>query len=85
MGKGIDLRTTRENPETGEEELILVNKPRTEEEILQGNVFSTIKFKGGLKLEDVQLWQSGKSKITSDVKQSKKIRSKHRRSYNSRT
>ena len=66
MGKGIDLRTTRENPETGEEELILVNKPRTEEEILQGNVFSTIKFKGGLKLEDVQLWQSGKSKITSD-------------------
>ena len=66
MGKGIDLRTTRENPETGEEELILANKPRTEEEILQGNVFSTIKFKGGLKLEDVQLWQSGKSKITSD-------------------
>lgn len=67
MGKGIDLRTTRENPETGEEELILANKPRTEEEILQGNVFSTIKFKGGLKLEDVKLWQSGKSIITSDV------------------
>jgi hypothetical protein len=67
MGKGIDLRTTRENPETGEEELILANKPRTEEEILQGNVFSTIKFKGGLKLEDVKLWQSGKSIITSDA------------------
>jgi hypothetical protein len=66
MGKGIDLKTTRENPETGEEELILANKPRTEEEILQGNVFSTIKFKGGLTLADVQLWQSGKSKITTD-------------------
>lgn len=67
IGKGIDLRTTRENPKTGEEELILANKPRTEEEILQGNVFSTIKFKGGLKLEDVKLWQSGKSIITSDA------------------
>ena len=67
IGKGIDLRATRENPKTGEEELILANKPRTEEEILQGNVFSTIKFKGGLKLEDVKLWQSGKSIITSDA------------------
>ncbi len=54
--KGINLEATRENSETGEEELILKNKPRTPEEIIQSAVFSEIR---EMSLRTLKEWQSG--------------------------
>ena len=54
--KGVNLGATRENPETGEEELILKNKPRTPEEIIQSAVFAEIRTLG---LQTINEWQSG--------------------------
>ena len=56
--KGIDLGATRENPETGEEELILKNKPRSPEEIIQSAVFNQ---HGTLNMLTLKEWQSGLS------------------------
>ena len=68
--KGINLQATRQNPETGEEELILKNKPRTTEEILQNATFRNMVFLG---VEDIQLWQSGKSKVNGENQDIKRI------------
>jgi hypothetical protein len=54
--KGVNLGATRENPETGEEELILKNKPRTPEEIIQSAVFNQ---HGTLDMQTLKEWQSG--------------------------
>jgi hypothetical protein len=54
--KGVNLGATRENPETGEEELILKNKPRTPEEIIQSAVFNQ---HGTLDVQTLKEWQSG--------------------------
>jgi hypothetical protein len=56
--KGINLRATRENPETGEEELILKNKPRSPEETIQSAVFNS---HGTLNMQTLKEWQSGLS------------------------
>jgi hypothetical protein len=60
--KGVNLGATRENPETGEEELILKNKPRTPEEIIQSAVFSEFSL---LTKELLKKWQSGLSTVDS--------------------
>jgi hypothetical protein len=62
-GKGINLQATRQNPETGQEELILKNKPKTTEERLQNGTFNYI---AALGVEDILLWQSGKSKVNGE-------------------
>jgi hypothetical protein len=61
--KGVNLQATRQNPKTGQEELILKNKPKTKEEILQ-----TATFKGvaRLSVNDILEWQSGKSKVNGE-------------------
>ena len=56
--KGINLGATRENPKTGEEGLILKNKPRNPEEIIQSAVFNSIAKLDMLTLKE---WQSGLS------------------------
>ena len=62
--KGVNLGATRENPETGEEEVILKNKPRTPEEIIQSAVFSGPSF---LKIGILKEWQSGLSTVDSSI------------------
>lgn len=62
--KGVNLGATRENPETGEEEVILKNKPRTPEEIIQSAVFSGPSF---LKIEILKEWQSGLSTVDGSI------------------
>ena len=61
--KGINLQATRPNPETGQEELILKNKPKSTEERLQNGTFNYI---AALGVEDILLWQSGKSKVNGE-------------------
>jgi hypothetical protein len=56
--KGIDLGATRQNLKTGKDELILKNKPRTPEEIIQKAVFEA---QQKINLEIVKQWQSGTS------------------------
>ncbi len=63
-GKGVNLGATRENPETGEEEVILKNKPRTPEEIIQSAVFSEFSL---LTKELLKKWQSGLSTVDSSI------------------
>ena len=63
--KGINLKATRQNPKTGEEELILKNKPKTQEEILQTATFSGV---ARLSVNDILEWQSGKSKVNGEDK-----------------
>ena len=62
--KGVNLGATRENPETGEEEVILKNKPRTAEEIIQSAVFSEFSL---LTKELLKKWQSGLSTVDSSI------------------
>ena len=62
--KGVNLGATRENPETGEEEVILKNKPRTPEEIIQSAVFSEFSL---LTKELLKKWQSGLSTVDSSI------------------
>ena len=62
--KGVNLGATRENPETGEEEVILKNKPRTPEEIIQSAVFSGPSF---LKIAILKEWQSGLSTVDGSI------------------
>jgi hypothetical protein len=62
--KGVNLGATRENPETGEEEVILKNKPRTPEEIIQSAVFSEFSM---LTKELLKEWQSGLSTVDSSI------------------
>jgi hypothetical protein len=68
--KGINLQATRPNPETGEEELILKNKPKTTEERLQNGTFKCI---AALGVEDILLWQSGKSKVNGEDRDIERI------------
>ena len=68
--KGINLQATRQNPETGQEELILKNKPKTTEERLQNGTFNYI---AALGVEDILLWQSGKSKINGEDRDIQRI------------
>jgi hypothetical protein len=68
--KGINLQATRQNPETGQEELILKNKPKTSEEILQN---ATFRYMATLGVEDILLWQSGKSKVNGEDRDIEKI------------
>jgi hypothetical protein len=68
--KGINLQATRQNPETGQEELILKNKPKTTEERLQNGTFNYI---AALGVEDILLWQSGKSKVNGEDRNIEKI------------
>ena len=63
--KGINLQATRPNPETGQEELILKNKPKTQEEILQTATFNGV---ARLSVNDILEWQSGKSKVNGEDK-----------------
>ena len=63
-GKGVNLGATRENPETGEEELILKNKARTPEEIIQSAVFSERRF---LTKELLKEWQLGLSTVDTSL------------------
>jgi hypothetical protein len=69
-GKGINLQATRQNPETGQEELILKNKPKTTEERLQNGTFNYI---AALGVEDILLWQSGKSKVNGEDRDIERI------------
>ena len=68
--KGINLQATRPNPETGQEELILKNKPKTTEERLQNGTFNYI---AALGVEDILLWQSGKSKVNGEDRDIERI------------
>jgi len=68
--KGINLQATRQNPETGQEELILKNKPKTTEERLQNGTFNYI---AALGVEDILLWQSGKSKVNGEDRDIERI------------
>ena len=61
--KGVNLQATRQNPKTGQEELILKNKPKTQEEILQTATFKGI---ARLSVNDILEWQSGKSKVNGE-------------------
>jgi hypothetical protein len=63
--KGVNLQATRQNPKTGEEELILKNKPKTQEEILQTATFNGV---ARLSVNDILEWQSGKSKVNGEDK-----------------
>ena len=54
--KGINLKATRQNLSTGEDELILKNKPRTPEEIIQTAVFEA---QQKINLDIVKQWLSG--------------------------
>ena len=62
--KGVNLGATRENPETGEEEVILKNKPRTPEEIIQSAVFSDYSI---LTTELLKEWQLGLSTVNGSI------------------
>lgn len=63
-GKGINLEATRVNPETGEKEKILQNKPVSPEEKIQKATFNTIRYSSRiLEKKTVMLWQSGKSEL----------------------
>ena len=68
--KGINLEATRVNPETGEKEKILQNKPISAEEKIQKATFNTIIYSSRiLEKKTVMLWQSGKSELyTSELK-----------------
>ena len=68
--KGINLQATRPNPETGQEELILKNKPKSTEERLQNGTFNYIAVLG---VEDILLWQSGKSKVNGEDRDIERI------------
>ena len=62
--KGINLESKRVNPETGEEEKILQNKPVSAEEKIQKATFATVQFSSKiLQKKTVMQWQSGKSEI----------------------
>jgi hypothetical protein len=62
--KGINLESKRVNPETGEEEKILQNKPVSTEEKIQKATFATVQFSSKiLQKKTVMQWQSGKSEI----------------------
>ena len=63
--KGVNLEAKRTNPETGEEEIILKNKPLSEDEKTQAKAFNAIGELSpeGLSVSDLVLWQSGKSVI----------------------
>jgi len=62
--KGVNLGATRENPETGEEEVILKNKPRSPEEIIQSAVFNE---RSTLSIYLLKEWQSGLSTVDSSI------------------
>lgn len=68
--KGINLEATRVNPETGEKEKILQNKPISADEKIQKATFNTIIYSSRiLEKKTVMLWQSGKSELyTSELK-----------------
>ena len=58
-GKGIDIGAKRTNPETGEEENILKNKPLTDEENFFLQYYNFYKSKKDLTVEQVQKWARG--------------------------
>lgn len=58
-GKGIDIGAKRTNPETGEEENILKNKPLTDEENFFLQYYTLYKSKKDLTVEQVQKWARG--------------------------
>jgi hypothetical protein len=63
--KGVNLEAKRTNSQTNEEELILKNKPLSEDEKTQATAFNAISELSpeGLSVSDLVLWQSGKSVI----------------------
>ena len=58
-GKGIDIQAKRTNPETGEEENILKNKPLTDEENFFLQYYNRFKNNSNLTVEQVQKWARG--------------------------
>ena len=58
-GKGIDIGAKRTNPETGEEENILKNKPLTDEENFFLQYYNRFKNNSNLTVEQVQKWARG--------------------------
>ena len=59
QGKGIDIGAKRTNPETGEEENILKNKPLTDEENFFLQYYNRFKNNSNLTVEQVQKWARG--------------------------
>ena len=65
--KGIDLEKTRTNPETGEDEIILKNKPLSEEEKFFMSYYQFATRGAELTVEDIKLWPKGLIQIKSQV------------------
>ena len=80
--KGIDLRATRKNPETGQEEEILKNKPLNSEEKFFLQYYNYFKSAERLSVEDIKKWSRGLLKIKSDVTPEEYIKSEFRKSEN---
>jgi hypothetical protein len=65
--KGLDIDATTTNPETGEEEKILINKPLTPEEKLETGLGNYVK-RQDINVDDVKSWSTGKFVLRSTTK-----------------
>jgi hypothetical protein len=65
--KGVDIDATTTNPETGEEEKILINKPLTPEEKLETGLGNYVK-RQDINVDDVKSWSTGKFVLRSTTK-----------------
>jgi hypothetical protein len=58
--KGVNIDATTTNPETGEEEKVLRNKPITPEEKLELQLGNHVKYNKKISPEDIKSWSTGK-------------------------
>ena len=65
--KGVDIDATTTNPETGEEEKILINKPLTPEEKLETGLGNYVK-RQDINVDDVKSWSTGNFVLRSTTK-----------------
>lgn len=71
--KGINIQAKRTNPESGEEENILKNKPLTDEEKFFLQYYNLYKSKNNLTVEQVQKWARGIVELEPDQSEKRQL------------
>jgi len=66
--KGVNIDATTTNPETGEEEKVLKNKPITPEEKLETGLGNYVKRFHNISVDDIKSWSTGKFVLRSTSK-----------------
>jgi hypothetical protein len=66
--KGVNIDATTTNPETGEEEKVLKNKPITPEEKLETGLGSYVRNYKNINIDDIKSWSTGKFVLRSTTK-----------------